>query len=79
MLGYNDLIGFYAVVLLNAATFFIFAVTIALLPRDNPNRPAKAEPEGNAKVLRDFPYLTIMGITSLFVLCWSLMSTALPL
>ncbi len=77
VLGYNDLVGFYVGLLLNAATFFIFTIIIVLPPKDNPIE--KISIEGDIRVLHDFPYLTIMGVTMLFALCWSPMSTALPL
>jgi hypothetical protein len=68
--------GYSAVALINAATFVLYALTVAGL-----SSPARRPPPQTATTvaLRDRPYMTLAAITGVLALCWGMLSGALPL
>ncbi|MFZ0091511.1 MAG: MFS transporter [Solirubrobacteraceae bacterium] len=69
--------GYLAAIILNAATFLLFAVDLSRVP-SVPARPAVLV-RARFGALRDIPFTTLAGICGVLCLCWGLMSSGLPL
>lgn len=67
---------YIGMVLLNAATFFCYALLIWLLPRVEPMRVA---PEHRISVVRDTPYVVLTMLSGVLALCWGMLATGVPL
>jgi hypothetical protein len=65
-----------AIALVNAATFLVYAATVASLPSARPGT-TRAMRAGAA--LRDLPYLTLAAISGVLALCWGMLSSGVPL
>jgi MFS family permease len=59
----------------DAVTFLVLAAVTASVPAVAPLRRAA----GARLVLRDHPYLAVVGSTAVLSLCWAMLSTGLPL
>ncbi|MEZ0076055.1 MFS transporter [Planotetraspora sp. GP83] len=68
---------FVAAVLLNAATFLVTAVITLSVPRV-PAVPAERRRK-STQAIRDVPYVAIVATTAILSLCWSILSSGLPL
>jgi hypothetical protein len=68
---------FVAAVLLNAGTFFVTAAITMTVPSVAPVPVGHRRASTHA--IRDTPYLAIMATTAMLALCWSILSTGLPL
>jgi hypothetical protein len=62
----------------NAITFVVLAATTLAVPRPA-GRACASTMARSLTALRDRPYLTVIGFTSLLSLCWAMLSTGLPL
>jgi MFS family permease len=72
----DDRTAYLAVALANAATFVLYAATVATLPA-GARRPS---PRGRAlAALRDLPYLSLAAIAGVLALCWGMLSSGVPL
>jgi predicted MFS family arabinose efflux permease len=69
--------GYIAAIILNAATFLIFAADISRVPQVPPAPGHHAGPRMGA--VRDVPFTTLAVICGVLCLCWGLMSTGFPL
>ncbi|PSL58380.1 MFS transporter [Saccharothrix carnea] len=58
----------------NALTFAVLAVTALAVRKPSISATPRAR-----VVLRDRPYLAVVGVTSVLSLCWAMLSTGLPL
>ncbi|MFD0683672.1 MFS transporter [Actinomadura fibrosa] len=73
---------YLAAVVGNALSFVVLAAVTATIPDVPPARESAAESgdAGAARlVLRDRPYLAVVGATAVLSLCWAMLSTGLPL
>lgn len=61
----------------NVGTFAILAAITATVPGSPPS-PATDRPPA-MRVLRDLPYVSVVGATAVLSLCWAMLSTGLPL
>ncbi|MBB5625769.1 MFS transporter [Sphaerisporangium krabiense] len=78
VLAADDASAYAVAVVANAASFALLAALTLAVPA-TPARPAREGRPGAGLVLRDRPYLVVMGVTSLLSLCWAMVSTGLPL
>jgi MFS family permease len=78
VLAADQLSAYFLAIIANAITFAALAVLTATVapPRD---RPATGPRPSIRLVLRDRPYLAVVGMTSVLSLCWAMLSTGLPL
>ncbi|MFC4533845.1 MFS transporter [Sphaerisporangium dianthi] len=63
----------------NALSFAVLAALTATVAPPPRARPARERRPGIRVVLRDLPYLAVIGATSVLSLCWAMLSTGLPL
>ncbi|MFG2043797.1 MFS transporter [Dactylosporangium sp. NPDC048998] len=66
------------IVYLNAATFLVSALLLLLVPRDAPTPAAEPVSGGYRALLRDRPYLLLIGVNTVFALCSIFVGVAVP-
>jgi MFS family permease len=69
--------GYLAAIAGDAASFLVLAAVTATVPAVAP--VARTRTTGARLVLRDRPYLAVVGATAVLSLCWAMLSTGLPL
>jgi MFS family permease len=77
IIGIDSRAAYVTLLLLNAATFCIYAALVASVPRvtaatEGARRPA-------LRVIRDPPYVTLAAVMGVLALCWAMLSSGLPL
>jgi hypothetical protein len=68
---------FIAAVLLNAATFFVTALLVLVLPKV-PAVPQDRQ-RASTQAIRDVRFVSVMATTAVLALCWAMLSSGLPL
>jgi MFS family permease len=68
---------YIALLVLNAATYFVYAGLVRSVPRVP--TPAGAGTRRRLQVVRDRPYMSLAGMTGTLALCWAMLSSGLPL
>jgi hypothetical protein len=74
IIGVDSRPAYVALLLLNAASYFAYALLVLSLPR-----VAVAPERRGLRVVRDRPYVTLAGLMGVLALCWAMMSSGLPL
>jgi len=67
---------YVALVLLNGATYLVYALLVASVPRVG---AAVQGPRRRMRVLRDRPYVSLAAMMGVLALCWAMLSSGLPL
>jgi hypothetical protein len=74
IIGVDSRAAYVALLLLNAASYLVFAVLVLSVPR-----VGVASGRRGLRVVRDRPYVTLAGLVGVLALCWAMLSSGLPL
>lgn len=74
IIGVDSRPGYVALLLLNAASYAVYALLAASVPR-----VAVAVGRAPLRVVHDRPYVTLAGLMGVLALCWAMLSSGLPL
>jgi MFS family permease len=74
VIGVDSRPAYVALLALNAASYFGYALLVASVPR------VRVSPgRRGLRVVHDRPYVTLAGLMGILALCWAMMSSGLPL
>jgi hypothetical protein len=74
IIGVDSRAAYVALLLLNAASYLVYAVLVLSVPR-----VGVAPGRRGLRVVRDRPYVTLAGLVGMLALCWAMLSSGLPL
>jgi hypothetical protein len=74
IIGVDSRAAYVALLLLNAASYLVYAVLVLSVPR-----VGVAPGRRGVRVVRDRPYVTLAGLVGMLALCWAMLSSGLPL
>ncbi|MGI8507080.1 MAG: MFS transporter [Solirubrobacteraceae bacterium] len=77
IISLNTRPAYLALIALNAGTYLVYAGLAISVP--SISTPAPATKQTGLRVVKDWPYMSLAGMTGMLALCWAMLSSGLPL